>query len=173
MPAAWAADEPIDAVIGAARLLPDVEFVITGTRPAASALDLPANVTASGFLAPDAYLRTVRSATVVLALTTAAHTMQRAGYEALSLARPLVATDHEVLRDYFGDAAVYCDPEASSIAGAVERAIDAGPLLAQRMEELRDRRSREDVEALRALGSLLDALASDRREAGRPSPGGP
>ena len=97
-------DEPVDAVLEAARLLPDVQFDITGDvargdaeLPAAA----PANVRWLGYLEADAYRHALVSADLVLALTTEPTSVLRAAYEAVYAHRPLVVSDWPVLRDLF------------------------------------------------------------------------
>jgi glycosyltransferase involved in cell wall biosynthesis len=154
-PASWRADEPIDAVLGAARLVPDVGFVITGRAP--GAVRVPDNVRLTGFLADDDYDAVLADAGVVLALTTRALTMQRAGYEALERACPLVASDTEVLRELFTGGTVFAAPTAASLAGAITEALDRREVLAKEMAELRDERVAADE---RAVAALREAIAA-------------
>jgi glycosyltransferase involved in cell wall biosynthesis len=154
-PAGWRADEPMDAVLDAARRLGDgVAIVITGSAP--DGLTVPGNVRLSGFLAEEDYDELVRTADVVLALTTRSQTMQRAGYEALAHGRPLVASDTDVLREFFTAGTVLAQNTGASIAAAVERAIADGERLAEEMRSLRDHRVVEDDRAVAALREAIE-----------------
>jgi glycosyltransferase involved in cell wall biosynthesis len=108
-PLSWAADEPVEQVIDAAARCPSVHVVATGRPPQAVAgrADLPPNLELAGYLDDDAFARLMAGAGVVLALTTREATMQRAGYEAMAIGRPVIASDTPVLREFFGDAALY------------------------------------------------------------------
>ncbi len=57
---------------------------------------------------------------MIVVLTTRPATLLSGGYEAMALGRPLVISDHGVLRDYFGDAAVY----ATRVRASMSRAVD-------------------------------------------------
>jgi glycosyltransferase involved in cell wall biosynthesis len=131
----FAADEPVDAVVGAAAMLPDVQFYVTGDRRKAKAATLdaaPANVNFTGFLEPNgAYLGLLRSVDAVIVLTTRDNTLQLAGCEAVALGKPLVTSDWSYLRELFGPAAVYVAPTATAICAGVVEARD-------RIDELRD-----------------------------------
>jgi glycosyltransferase involved in cell wall biosynthesis len=154
-PASWHADEPIDAVLGAARLLPDVEVVITGRPPVG--LAAPDNIRLTGFVDDAEYGALLASADAVLALTTRALTMQRAGYEAAAHGRPLVASDTEVLREFFTGGAVFAPPTAPGLAAAIEEALVRGDELAAEMAALRERRIVEDGRAIDALREEISA----------------
>ena len=154
-PAGWRADEPIDAVLGAARLLPEVTFAITGRAPAG--LDVPPNVWLTGYLDADEYDALVAGASVVLALTTRPLTMQRAGYEAIEHGRPLVASDTEVLREHFTAGAVFAGATAESLAAAITDARARAGELTEGMRALGEHRARADRHA---VASVREAMAS-------------
>jgi glycosyltransferase involved in cell wall biosynthesis len=145
----------MDAVLGAARLLPDVEIVITGTP--AGDLAVPANVRLTGFVDDESYDALLAGADVVLALTTRSLTMQRAGYEAAAHGRPLVASDTEVLREFFTGGTVFAPPTAEGLAAAITDALERVDELAAEMVELRARRVLEDERAIDALREEIAA----------------
>jgi len=166
-PASWYADEPLDAVADAARLLPDVEFVVTGRADRA----LPAlpNLTLTGFLPDDRYAALLAGADVVLALTTREDTMQRGGYEGLALGRALVVSDTTALRDWVADAGPAVAPTGAALAAGVRAVLADLPRWQGRVVELQQRRSAETVSALAALRSVLGVEhGQQRREASRP-----
>lgn len=119
-------DEPLEAVWSAARLLPDVNFHVTGNYRKAPRLlirNKPGNVFLEGFLSREDYLGLLLSASAVMALTTRNYTMQMGGYEALSLERPIITSDWPILRDSFGNAAVYVDNSPEGIAAGVRKLV--------------------------------------------------
>jgi len=74
----FSVDEPVDAVLAAARQLEDTQFFVTGDVRAARPnwiREKPANVAFTGFLPEDDYAGLMRAADVVLVLTTHDHTM--------------------------------------------------------------------------------------------------
>ncbi len=123
-PLAYASDEPVAEILDAARALPGTTFLLTGRAPDSWREAAPANVSFTGYLSNEDYDETMRRASVVLALTTRDHTMQRAGYEALMWGVPVVTSDFALLRDYFGNAALYSDCSSGDIRDKVLRAFD-------------------------------------------------
>lgn len=154
-PAGYYPDEPIAALLEAAGSLPEVTFLLTGKAPDDVRRSAPANVRFTGFVSTEAYQGLVHAVDVVLALTTRDHTMQRAGYEALCAQRPLVCSGTETLREFFADAAVYCEPTSSSIAAAVSTAIAEADVRAARLAEVLAVRSAEQETALAELAKEL------------------
>ncbi|UNQ39113.1 glycosyltransferase [Prescottella equi] len=122
-PLAYASDEPIHEIFDAARSLPNFKFIMTGRAPDHVREAAPDNVQFSGYLSNADYDATMANSSVVLAMTTRDHTMQRAAYEALMSGVPIVTSDFRLLRDFFEHAAVYADCTASSIASALQWAI--------------------------------------------------
>ena len=122
MVASYGFDEPIAEVIAAAAVTPEVNYFMTGSphklEPALRD-KLPANVNLTGFLSDEDYQSLLVSAQAVMVLTTRDHTMQRGAYEAMSLERPIITSDFEVLRTSFGGGAVYVDNTAAGIAAGV------------------------------------------------------
>ena len=115
-------DEPTDAVIAAARRLPDVQFVMTGEHsglPESIKNSLPANVRLTGFLSTSAYGGLLCSVDAVLDLTTLDHTMLRGAYEAVYQGQPVIVSDWPLLRQEFPIGALHVDNSAESIVGAV------------------------------------------------------
>ena len=136
MPASWYADEPWREVLDAARLLPDVRFVLTGHPPAG--IIAPANVVLTGYLSAVDYELQLCTATVVLALTTREDTMQRAAYEAVAAGRPVVASGTQALREHLTQGAVFTTGGAADLAAAVEQALADAARLAEEVTALRE-----------------------------------
>ena len=66
--------------------------------------------------------------------------------------RPLVVSDHAVLREYYGDAAVYVESTAESIAAGIGAALDDSDEYRRRLEELAATRRTEWDAAAAELG---------------------
>lgn len=123
-PGSFAADEPIAEVMAAARLAPDMTFIITGrpdraTKNGHDLSNLPANMRLPGFLSVEVFDDLLRDADVVLGLTREEGIQLSVCNEALGFQRPLVASDTAILRELFSEAAVMVktsDP-SSIVAG--------------------------------------------------------
>jgi glycosyltransferase involved in cell wall biosynthesis len=115
-------DEPLEAILAAARGLPEIDFYITGkkkhARPGIFSL-APVNVHFTDFLPDGAYYATLAGADAVMCLTTREHTMQRGACEALSLGKPIITSDTDVLRNYFYRGAVHTRNTCESIRDAL------------------------------------------------------
>jgi glycosyltransferase involved in cell wall biosynthesis len=152
----FADDEPLDAVLDAARLVPEVGFYVTGDRakvPPDVVAQAPPNVTFTGFLDVNGeYLGLLRAVDAVMVLTTRDHTLQLAGCEAIALGTPLITSDWPYLRDLFSTAAVYVAPTAESIRDGVVEAM-------RRLPELRD----EAAEVRRAQRARWHAQMDELR----------
>ena len=150
--ATYSKDEPLDLLPEVARSLPDVRFAVTGA-PHGDLSAWPANLRPTGFLSDEDYWRQLQGSAVVVVLTTRPDTLLSGGYEALALGRPLVTSDHAVLREYFGDAAKYARATAASLTTAVGGALADAAELGARLEALRVARAAEwnaAAETLRA-----------------------
>jgi glycosyltransferase involved in cell wall biosynthesis len=150
-------DEPVSEMLQAARDHPDVRFVFTGSAPEDVIRAAPPNVEFSGFVPREEFVQLLRGAGVVLALTTEQDTMQRAAYEALEQVVPVVTSDTQVLREYFGDAAVFAQPTRTGIGGALEDALARGPELRRRMLDLRNGKLDQQDKTLVRIAGYLEA----------------
>lgn len=128
-PGSFAADEPISEILAAARLAPELSFILTGRTETARrhghVLDeLPANVVLPGFLPVEAFDDLLREADVVLGLTKLEGIQLSVCNEALGFGRPLVTSDTSLLRAMFGAAAVLVDAASpASIAQGCRLAL--------------------------------------------------
>src|SRR5690606_7676695 len=166
--ATYAADEPIAAIIEAARQLgSSYRFFMTG-RP--TRLDpqirakLPTNVTLTGFLEEHDYWRLMRDSHVTLDLTLQPNCLVCGAYESLSMRRPMILSGNPASRDLFGQVALFPDdysPEA--IAAAVARAREEYPGIVRRTEVGAQRSSERWAERAQRLRTLVEEL--------RPPPG--
>lgn len=158
-PVTYANDEPIEQIVGAARLLPEITFFLTGKPPSKVVDSAPANIKFPGFLPRSDFENLMSHAAIIGALTNRPYTMQRAGYEALELGTPLVTSSWADLRRYFGDAAVYTDEvnSAESIASAIDRVLKRRPEYRDRMQSTQAAKLDEQNIRLRRFNGMLAA----------------
>jgi len=140
----YASDEPVEAVIAAARALPELEIVITGDeRKAPPGLldELPPNVVTTGWLDQAAYAAEIERCDIVLALTTEPSSVMRAAYEAGYAARVLVMSDTEAMARLFPEA-VRVGIDSAGIAAGLRRAVEEHDRLLTTLAEVRERQHR-------------------------------
>jgi glycosyltransferase involved in cell wall biosynthesis len=165
----FADDEPLDAVLDAARLVSEVHFYVTGDptkAPASLLAKAPPNVTFTGFLDDGEYLGLLRAVDAVMVLTTRDHTLQLAGCEAIAVGTPLITSDWPYLRQLFSTAAVYVAPTAESIRDGVIEALRRLPELRHQTSEVRrtqQARWRAQMAQLRALVAAAIGGTEPRR----------
>ncbi len=160
-PGSFAADEPIAEVMEAARLAPDLTFIITG-RPERAARNghdisqLPSNMRLPGFLSIEVFDDLLREADVVLGLTREEGIQLSVCNEALGFRRPLVTSDTAILRQLFSDAAVMVSTnDPGSIADGCREALAEQVLRSQLSAQL----------ALVRLGSWINGQFSSVKKA--------
>jgi glycosyltransferase involved in cell wall biosynthesis len=169
VPLAYAFDEPIDAILGAAGRMPRRRFVLTGKAPQSVRDSAPPNVHFSGFVSVGEYLLLLKGAAVVVALTNQEMTMQSAGYEALASGTPLVTSPRRVLKKFYEDSTVYAESDSESIAMAVEKVLFDHSFYHRKIIKRRDRQIRDQTEVIDAINararSYRDEGRSNRRKA--------
>jgi glycosyltransferase involved in cell wall biosynthesis len=132
-------DDPVEAMIGAARLLPDAEITISGDfrrlpSLARAALEGLPHVEMTGWLDTREYLERMCAADVVVALTNDVHSVMRSAFEAAWFERPTVLSDTPPNREYFSPSQ-FAPHTASGLAAAIAAAlaeIDLDALSARR-----------------------------------------
>jgi glycosyltransferase involved in cell wall biosynthesis len=116
-------DEPVDLILNVACALPDVRFLVTGDprRVKGPPLIFPSNLSLTGFLDNAAYGQLLRTADVVMALTTGQHKMLRAAYEAIYQGTPIVISDLPMLREEFPRGALLVQNSVDDITAAIRQ----------------------------------------------------
>lgn len=153
----YSADEPVDAVVEAARRLPEVTFSFTGDpayAPKGFRERLPANVRLTGFIPDAEYLSLLRGADLIVVLTRQDDTMQRGAYEAMALEKPLITSGWRLLREVFAKGTIHVDNSSAAIVQAVERIRQDPQRYSREMAELKHQRSlvaAAQIEMLRSL----------------------
>ncbi|MCA9744103.1 MAG: hypothetical protein H6695_12200 [Deferribacteres bacterium] len=136
-------DEPIEAIMDAARQVPDVQFYMTGNaKHLAPELknNLPENVKLTGFISDAAYGSLIQDADVVMSLTIRDHTMLRAAYEGIYQGTPVLISNWQLLRNAFPIGAAHVDNSANSIAEAIRNIQSNKQKFKAEAEELRARK---------------------------------
>lgn len=158
----WAPDEPIVAVLEAARTLadthPDISIAITG-RPKLAAVgwsgDVPRNVELPGFLSEHDFERRLADAAVILDLTTRADCMVCGAYEAVSVGVPMILSNNEPTVRYFHKGALYTDNSAQDIARLILEARGRHAQLEREVVELKAELAAAEKTALAGLFRLV------------------
>ena len=164
MPAAWAADEPMDQLAEAWRLSrlhrEGYLLVVTGDhrrrpRLAERLRSLP-GVVLTGYLPVEEYRWLLENAAAVLALTTKEYTVLSALWEAVAYEKPAVVSRTETLESLVGRGYPCLSPtEPRALAEAMRRCLEHGGDAVKAYPRLR-RLSRESIEELKArLKELL------------------
>jgi hypothetical protein len=166
----FACDEPVAETLAAAALLPDVRLVFTGdpqrARPRRLLRTLPPNVELAGWLRFADYVLLLRSAAVIVALTTRDHTILRGAWEAVYLGQPLVTSGWPAQRDCFTQGALFVDNDAASIARGIRHALEHAEPMRAAMGRLGDQKRRGWAEDEKTLRALLALPAGAPRRAG-------
>jgi glycosyltransferase involved in cell wall biosynthesis len=121
-----AMDEPRDVFFEAARQLPEIRFYVTSDYQRNEELrqyqaKASENVHFTGHLPDEDYYSLLKSADVVLTLTTRNHTLQQGACEAMWLGRPVITSDWSMLREYFPKGALFVDNRADSLVEAIRQ----------------------------------------------------
>lgn len=155
VPLSYAPDEPVQQILQAARALSQYQWRFTGTPPSSLVAGAPPNVEFTGFVSNAEYAGLLAQCSVLVALTTRSNTMQRAAYEALAAAKPLVTSPQDVLVEYFGDSATYAPPTPEGIAAAVVQAMERKDSLVTRMRIVAQEKRTEQESTMATLRATL------------------
>jgi glycosyltransferase involved in cell wall biosynthesis len=150
-------NEPVAEVVEATRLVPHIEFRLTGDEqrvPLSVRHGAPPNATFTGWLDYPTFLGELLAANVVAVFSTDPHIMNRAAFEAVGLGRPLVLSDLPGLRSRFGDAALFAPNDPTSMAEAILQALGRQEELAARSEALQARLSAQHQQGLARLRAV-------------------
>ncbi len=113
--ASFSPDEPISELITAARLAPDINFVLAGdanrARGRHDLSDCPKNVILPGYLSGDALDSAIGTTSAVLALTKLDDAQLSSAAEAIGAGRPMVLSDTPVTRELYYKGGVFVDTD--------------------------------------------------------------
>ncbi len=150
-------DEPAQALVDAARELPDVAFKVTGElrkAPVGLIDTAPPNVEFVGFLRGPDYPAALASGDLVVVLTTEPTSVVKAGYEAVYAERPLLLSDWPAGRETFPDAA-FAENTSAALARGIRAALDEQGRMLGAAASARERQEHRWTEQLRALEHLI------------------
>jgi len=135
----FAQDEPYQDVITATSLLPDTICVhVTGKYAnKVDPVNVPKNLCLLGYLSEEKFWETLSSCDLVMDLTTRQDCLVCGAYEGISLQKPLVLSDTEMLREYFSKGCVYVDSNPESIAAGILLAVEQYSHLKEEICELK------------------------------------
>lgn len=123
----WAADEPYFEVFKAAKLLPQVQFLVTGSskgREKQFGATLPENIILTGYLPDEDYENLLHEVNVIIDLTTREDCLVCGAYEAVAAETPLITSNSQALQNYFHQGTVFTDNSAESIALSVKQMLE-------------------------------------------------
>lgn len=118
-------DEPLSIALKAVANTPDVHLYVTGDvgkAPSSLLEAAPANVTFTGFLPDDDYLKLLRGADAIMVLTDKDFTLQLGGMEAIAVGKPIITSNLSFLRDYFSQGTVHVPNTSDGIRQGIIRA---------------------------------------------------
>ncbi|TPE48423.1 glycosyltransferase [Amaricoccus solimangrovi] len=166
VPCSFNPDEhlPLPAVMGAARLLPEVDFKITGRKWKAEAQgltkDAPPNVHFTDYLTIGQFEALLAGANVVLGVTSRTNCQLSVANEALGAHSPLVLSDTGILRKMFGDAALFGENTPEALAAALGEALAHQPEMRAKSEALKLRRQESWLAEARRASQIGNGPAS-------------
>jgi glycosyltransferase involved in cell wall biosynthesis len=152
-------DEPYEAAFEAFSSLREDGYAleVSGNyRKAATDLSRFPWLRLLGFLPTDEYYRHLRSAVVVMDLTTMEDCLVCGAYEALAINKPLIVSRTAALSEYFGDAAVLTDNTAEAIRASVLAAFAHREELVRKAQDWVKRNQPYMDERIAGLRALLD-----------------
>lgn len=159
VPCSFNADEPIAELLQAARLAPEITFVLTGNVNRAQGRhcldEIPENLKLAGFVSESRFNALLAQANAIVGLTKLDGIQLSVANEALSYGQPMVLSNTKLLQSFFPKGAVYVDPlDAEAIALGCRRAIEFAAPLRQAVQELKqdvDEQWQQQALPIRAL----------------------
>ncbi|MEO1349022.1 MAG: hypothetical protein AAFW84_09505 [Cyanobacteria bacterium J06635_15] len=159
-PCSFNRDEPIAELLKAARLAPDITFVVTGKSSRAKGVhdlsDIPSNVKLPGFLPLEVFNNLLLKTDVVLGLTKLDGIQLSVAVEATGIGTPMVLSNTSLLRKLFYKGAVYVNSDdPTSIAQGCHQALLKHDTLAKQVCELKEERRSHWLEQTSRVKKLL------------------
>jgi len=154
-------DEPVEEVLEAARHLPTANFYVTGSLSYASSKfirDKPENILYTDFLPEEEYVGLLRASDCIMVLTTRDHTMLCGAYEAVSVKKPLIASNWAALKNYFSKGTVYVNNTSADIVKAVKYAMQNHKRMEKDIKELEKNLREEWERRFRKLVNMIRNL---------------
>jgi glycosyltransferase involved in cell wall biosynthesis len=153
------ADEPVEAIFGAARHLPEVALYVTGdSRQMKRRLlkGIPKNIHLTGYMPYERYVGLLRNADAVMDLVDDEHTLLLGAFEAVSLGVPMILSDSPLLRKYFSAGAIHVVNTVEGICGGIRDMQHEVNRLREEIGFLRSELEAEWEQRRQELSGLLD-----------------
>jgi len=165
-PCSFNKDEPIEAVLDAARLAPEITFVLTGNTARAKGIhnlsDIPPNIKLAGFLPTAEFDSFLCNTDVVLGLTKLEGIQLSVANEAMGAGKPMVLSNTELLQRLFYKGAVYVDClNPQSISKGCQEALLKKNELAKEVSELRAERDQGWQEQVNQVAATLSDILNN------------
>ena len=156
----YSEDEPYEEVINSVIGLSQVTLYVTGNfKKAKKKLIKSKNIVHTGFLKRAQYVDLLKKSDIIMVLTTRDNTFQCGGNEALSLEKPLITSNTEFLKRYFGENAVYVNPNNSnSIRKGIIYAIKNKNKYEQKISKLREKKIKKSHDQLHDLLNTISKI---------------
>ena len=156
-------DEPVGEAFEAIRLLPQLNFVLTGDirkLEADLSKHMPANLTVPGYLPTSEFNELFAHAAAVLVLTTRDLTQLSGMAEAMAFEIPAVISDTTTTRFLYGSAPVYVRNTAEAIRFGIEDALQTAD---ERVRALRELRIKTEADFGEQVDTLVDMIEARSR----------
>jgi len=140
IPCGVGADEPLQELFGAIRMVPDILFVMTWFKeklPSDLRTQSPENLLFTGFLPEKEFNALFSHATATLVLSNREGTQPSGAAEAISLGIPLIVSRLNTTQRLYKDAPIYVDNNEASISDGVAKAIENSAAMSESIEGLR------------------------------------
>jgi hypothetical protein len=154
----FAEDEPLQCILDAAALMPEVTFHITGDLEKgdkAQIASAPKNCIFTGYLRGDDYWNMLNKCRAVMTLTTFKNSLIMAGQDGITLHKPVLMSRQETTVEYFYKGTVFVENTGESIVeGIREIQRREQELIAETYQFLEERQDAWDNN-FRELAALL------------------
>ena len=162
-PCSFNRDEPINVVLEAARLAPEITWVLIGNLERAKSLhdlrNIPRNVKLPGFMYKKELDRLLLGADVILGLNTVENSAPCVAFEAIAAEKPIILSKTKTIQKLFYKGVVYVDPfNPQSIAQGCQETISKKSELTEEVSQLREERNQRWLDQANKLNVLLTTV---------------
>ncbi|MBI5667928.1 MAG: hypothetical protein HZC41_07950 [Chloroflexi bacterium] len=155
----FAADEPLDIILQAAKQLPDVRFFVLGNKqmaPPDALISAPKNVIFTDYLLGDAYWSRLANSRAVMVLTTYPYSLLGGAQDGVALRKPLILSNQPALTEYFTKGTVFIENTVEGIITGVQTLQAREDTLKQEVQELADEQCRQWEANFQQFKALLE-----------------
>jgi glycosyltransferase involved in cell wall biosynthesis len=145
----FAEDEPISEIIATTKLIPDVEFFLSGDYNRINkkinihnAFTIQ-NLHFTGFLEYSKFIKIMSSMDAIMVLTKRNKTLLSGCYEAVMLEKPLITSNFEVLQESFNKGTVFVDNSVQQIVNALIKVQNNYTKLEEEIKNLKEEKNYE------------------------------